>query len=140
MPTEPARSPLSTPPPTHPLVLAVAAVAAVCLVVSVSFRIDDPDLWQHLTVGRAIWELHAVPQRQVWCWPTYGEPQVLPSWGFRALLWPFWTLGGTLGLFVWRWLTTLAAFGLAWAAARRMGARGLAPLVVIALGALLYRQ
>jgi hypothetical protein len=117
-----------------------ALVAAACVVLSVSFRISDPDLWQHLLTGRVIWETHSVPARQIWCWPTYGEPQVLPSWGFRALLWPFWQLGGLAGLYAWRWTTTLAAFALLWAAARRMGARGLAPLVVIALAALIYRQ
>ena len=138
---EPARAPLSTPASSrHLAVLAAATVAALCLIVSVSFRIDDPDLWQHLTVGRAIWQLHSIPQLQIWCWPTYGEPQVLPSWGFRALLWPFWKLGGLAGLYGWRWLTTLAAFGLAWAAARRLGARGLAALPVVVLAGLVYRQ
>jgi len=136
---ESARAPL-TASPRHPAVLAAATVAALCLIVSVSFQIDDPDLWQHLTVGRAIWQLHSIPQLQIWCWPTYGEPQVLPSWGFRALLWPFWKLGGLWGLYAWRWLTTLAAFGLAWAAARRLGARGLAALPVVVLAGLLYRQ
>ena len=131
----------------------VAAVAALCLLISVSFRIDDPDLWQHLVVGKAIWTLHEIPARQVWCWPTYGEPQVLPSWGFRALLWPFWALGGVTGLFAWRWLTTLAAFALLWAAARRLGAGeggsaaegarsgpGLATFAVLVLCGLVYRQ
>ncbi|TMQ72501.1 MAG: hypothetical protein E6K80_02650 [Candidatus Eisenbacteria bacterium] len=66
--------------------------------------------------------------------------EVLPSWLFRALLWPFWSIGGVTGLFVWRWATTLLAFGLAWLIARRMGARGLLPLLVLALCALIYRQ
>ena len=138
----PQPAPVSAPPLPlgHPALLGAAVVAAACVAFTVTFRLTDSDLWQHLLVGRVIWQTHAIPMRQIWCWPTWGEPQVLPSWGFRALLWPFWTLGGTLGLFLWRWLTTLLAFGLAWAAARRMGARGLTPLVVVALGALLYRQ
>jgi hypothetical protein len=65
---------------------------------------------------------------------------VLPSWLFRALIWPFWSIGGVWGLFVWRWWTTLLAFGLVWAVARRLGARGVTPLVVLALCALVYRQ
>ena len=138
----PQPAPVSAPPLPlgHPALVGAAVVAAACVAFTVTFRLTDSDLWQHLLVGRVIWQTHAIPMRQIWCWPTWGEPQVLPSWGFRALLWPFWTLGGTLGLFLWRWLTTLLAFGLAWAAARRMGARGLTPLVVVALGALLYRQ
>ncbi len=86
-----------------------------------------------------MWTTHAIPQVNLWTWPTYGEPQVLPSWGFRALLWPFYALGGVTGLFVWRWLTTLIAFALAWHTARRMGATGMTPLVVVMLCALVYR-
>src|SRR6266487_5894910 len=124
----------------HPALLVTAAVAALGLICSASFRIIDGDFWQHLTVGKAIWQLHAVPRTHLWTWPAYGAPEVLPSWGFAALLWPFWNAGGAVGLFVWRWWTTLAVFGLAWAAARRMGARGLTPLVWIVICSLVYRQ
>src|SRR5512135_3160820 len=86
-------------PLSHPATLAVALVAAAALVLSVSFALFDSDLWQHLAVGRAIWALREVPRTQVWTWPTYGAPGVTPSWGFRALLWPFWSLGGVHGLF-----------------------------------------
>jgi hypothetical protein len=51
------------------------------------------DLWQHLLVGRLIWETHPVPLRHLWSYPVYGRPDVLPSWGFRGLLWPFYALG-----------------------------------------------
>src|SRR6185503_11608445 len=147
-PPRPRATPSQTPrastlppiPLTHPAPWIVALVATGFVLAAVGYQLNDPDLWQHLRVGKAIWDSHAIPMTQVWCWPTYGEPQVLPSWGFRALLWPFWQLGGVTGLFVWRWLTTLAAFALLWAAARRMGARGLTPLVVIVLASLTYRQ
>jgi hypothetical protein len=121
-------------------VVVAALATAAALVVSVSFLLSDTDMWQHLAVGRAIWILREVPHAQIWTWPTFGRPDVTPSWGFRALLWPFWNLGGITGLFVWRWLTTLVAFGFLWAAARRMGAIGLSPLVVLALCGLVYRQ
>jgi len=115
-------------------------VAALCVLASVTFAFHDPDLWQHLAVGRTLWQTHAIPHTQVWTWPTFGSPDVLPSWLFRALLWPFWEAGGVDGLFAWRWLTTFAAFGLAWAAARRMGATGAAPLVMLVWCALFWRQ
>src|SRR5262245_34225094 len=83
-----------------------------------------------LAFGRAIWTLHAVPATQQFAWPTYGAPLVNPSWGFTAIVWPFWSLGGVAGLFVWRWLTTLAIFGVTWITARRLGARGFSALVV----------
>lgn len=135
----------STPGPSplplgHPAALAALVIAAGCVLFSVTFRIIDTDFWQHLAVGRALWETRTIPHTQVWTWANFGAPDVLPSWLFRVLLWPFWQAGELTGLFAWRWLTTLAAFAVAWVAARRMGARGLSTLVVIVCCALVYRQ
>ena len=124
----------------HPAFLVAALVAAAGFVVSVSFALFETDMWQHLAVGRAIWTLHQFPTRQLWTWPTYGTPDVNAAWSFRALMWWIWSHWGLVGLFAWRWVSTLATFGLLWAAARRMGARGLAPLVVLVLCSLIYRQ
>ncbi len=144
----PARPALPPLPLAHPATLVVALAAAAALVLSVSFRIMDTDFWQHLLVGKAIWTRHGVPLEHLWTWPWYGTPETSwvgrsgwsPSWLFRALIWPVYDAGGVGGLFAWRWATTLAAFGAAWAAARAMGARGLAPLVVIAWCSLFYRH
>src|SRR5262245_16035437 len=76
----------------------------------------------------------------MWTWPDLGTPHVNPSWGFSALVWPFWAVGGDLGLAVWRWVTTLAAFALLWATARAMGVRAPPALLVFVLCALVYRQ
>src|SRR5262245_29239727 len=84
----------------------VALVATACVLVSASFRLYDADAWQHLAFGRALWTRHAIPVTQIFVWPDLGIPLVNPSWGFSALLWPFWSLGGIPGLFAWRWLTT----------------------------------
>ena len=138
---EPAAAAPPIPPPLMsrgPLAVAAAA-AALCALAACTFPIYDPDIWQHLVVGREIWQTHAVPHTQLWTWPTHGAHDVLPSWLFRAALWPFWKLGGVWGLFAWRWLTTLAAFGIAWLAARRMGATGVAPLVMLVWCALFWR-
>lgn len=127
-------------PIRSPAYLAALVVVFACIALTVTFPLWDSDLWQHLAVGREIWRSGGVPAIHLWSWPTYGLTEVLPSWGFRALLWPFWNAGGVGGGFVWRWLTTLAAFALLLAAARRMGARGFAPLVVMAWAALPYAQ
>lgn len=124
----------------HPAAWFAVAVAFAAVLVSVTTPIFDTDFWQHLAVGRAIWSLHHVPATQLWSWPTHGAPDANASWGFRVLLWPFWTAGGAWGLQAWRWLTALAAFALLWAAARRMGAAGLSALVAIVVCALVYRQ
>ncbi len=128
------------PPLSRGARLATRVVAALCVLAACTYAIHDPDLWQHLVVGKSIWQTHVIPTTQVWTWPTHGAPDVLPSWLFRVALWPFWELGGVHGLYAWRWLTTLAAFALAYAAARRMGATGVAPLVMLVWCALFWRQ
>jgi hypothetical protein len=139
-PRPPARASVPPLPLRHPAAWLAIGAAALSIVLSVSYVLYDKDLWQHLAVGRAIWTLREVPVTQIWVWPTYGTPDVTPSWLFRVLLWPLWQAGGVPALFAWRWGTTHAAFGLAWWTARRMGARGLTPLLVMAVCALTYRQ
>jgi hypothetical protein len=119
---------------------AAVVVAAIAALLAVTYAMHDPDIWQHLVVGKTIWKTHSIPSTQIWTWPTYGSPDVLPSWLFRALLWPVWDRAGLHGLYLWRWLTTLAAFGFAFLAARRMGATGAAPLVMLVWCGLLWRQ
>lgn len=118
----------------------VAITAAACVAFSVTFKLNDADFWEHLLVGKVIWQLHTVPTTHMWSWPTFGTPEVLPSWGFRALIWPFWSGGGVLGIFLWRWISTLTIFALCYLTSRRLGARGLATFVVIAACALVYRH
>src|SRR2546426_5561681 len=139
-PSRPSRTPASASPPTAAWTMGLtAAVAAACVVVAISFRIFDTDLWQHLVRAKAMLALHAIPRQQIWTWPTYGSPEKNAAWAFALLLWGFWSAGVT-GLFLWRWVAVLSTFGLAWAIARRMGARGLSTLVVLVACAMVYRQ
>jgi Tfp pilus assembly protein PilF len=116
-----------------------ALVAAVCIAVSMSYKIYDPDIWENLVVGKAIWTLRQIPKTQLWSWPTYGAPDVKWTWGFSALAWPVWDRFGVWGLFAWRWVTALVSFAWLWAAARKMGARGFVPLVVMVVCSLVWR-
>lgn len=124
---------------SSPPAILAALVAAACVIVSASYRLYDTDLWQHLAIGKAIWATHGIPRSNLWTWPHYGEPYYLSSWGFRALSWPLWSWGGLAGLYAWRWLTTLAVFGILLATARALGARGLSVFLVIVWGSLGYR-
>lgn len=124
----------------QPAFLLAALTAMACVCVSVSFRLYDYDIWHHLVVGKGIWQLRSIPKVQLWTWPDYGVPNVNPEWGFEALIWPVWRLGGVMGLAAWRWATTLGAFAALWLASRRLGARGLTPFVVTVLSSLVYRQ
>lgn len=135
----PAAATPKTPPipPGHPAFLLAIAACAASLVLSASYRLYDTDLWTLLTTGRAIWE-HGIPRADLWSWPRYGAPEVMSSWLFRWRLWPVWERGVVV-LFVWRWLVVLATFALAWLAARRMGARGVLALPLLAWCGLVYR-
>lgn len=119
-----------------------AFIASVCIGLAVTHKIFETDFWQHLVVGKDIWTTHTIPTLQLWSWPTYGTVDTTSSysWLFRFLVYPFWALGGVSGLFVWRWLTTLAAFALLWRTSRVLGGRGLVPYLVLILCALVYRQ
>lgn len=125
---------------TRPAYALAVAVAAACALAAVTYPLFDPDLWQHLAVGRWLWAHAALPHTHLWSWPTFGAPDAPPSWLFRALLWPVWAQWGLTGAFAWRWLATLAAFALLLAAARRAGATGVAPLLALVWCALLWRQ
>ena len=130
-------APLTLRDPAAMLLLIVLSLAIACLV---THRLADPDLWQHLRVGRTIWERHAVPRVNEWTWPRFGEREVLPSWLFRAAVWPFYAAAGAWGLQAWRWLTTLGAFALLALTARGRGARGMLPWLALLLCAIVYRQ
>jgi hypothetical protein len=131
--TEPA------PPAPRTALAAATLVAFAAVLLSVTYRLFETDFWQHLLVGKAIWQLGHVPTTQLWSWPAYGDPEVNSAWAFRALIWKFWSAGGVWGLFAWRWLTTLAAFAALWAAARAMGVRGFAALLAPVACVLVYR-
>jgi len=115
----------------HPAFLLALAACAASLVLSASYRLYDTDLWTLLTTGRAIWQ-HGIPRVDQWAWPAYGTPEVMASWLFRWRIWPLWERGGVNALFAWRWLTVLATFAFLWAAARRLGARGVLVLPILA--------
>ena len=115
-------------------------VAFAAILVSVSFQLYEYDFWQHLTFGKALWQLQRVPTQQLWTWLDHGAQVDNPSWGFSAIVWPFWWLGGTTGLAVWRWLSTLVVFALLWRAARALGTQSAVALVALVLCALVYRQ
>jgi len=105
----------------------------------ITFPVFDPDLWQHLRVGKLIWETRSIPDTQLWVWPTWSTPYMLPSWLFRVLLYPFWALGGESGLLAWRWIMMLSAMGLTYGAARALGGRGPWMLPALLWCVMLYR-
>src|SRR4029078_6376244 len=72
-------APLLVPPLGHPAMLIGVLVLFASVAIGATFVMSDTDMWQHLAVGRAIWTTHSIPMTDVWTWPPYGTPQVLPS-------------------------------------------------------------
>lgn len=132
-------APLPPLPLAHPAMLVAMLAGLVAVLLSVTTPLWDPDVWQHLLVGKVIWARHAIPHVQMWSWPNWGQPEVNYAWGFETLLWPVWKLGGLLGLDAWRWGVTAVAFAIGCVTARRMGARGVLPFVIAAVLSLVYR-
>jgi len=130
----------TTGPPTAEAPRALIALAAIVVVLLASYRINDYDVWQHLLVGKVVWQTHAAPTTHLWTWPSHGQPDLNSSWGFEALLYGFYRVAGVPGLFVWRWWTTLAAFALALMAARTLRARGPATVVVCVIAMIAARD
>src|SRR6185295_19471966 len=100
-PRAPSRpTPALEPAPALPgaAVWLAVLIAAACVACATTYPIVDTDFWQHLAVGRAIWQTHSLPHTNVWTWPTYGEPYLVQSWLYRVWLWPFWQVGGVAGL------------------------------------------
>ncbi|TMQ65123.1 MAG: hypothetical protein E6K78_08090 [Candidatus Eisenbacteria bacterium] len=141
-PGAPASVPTHAPPFPSRDEIILTLLAAACVLLAATTRIYETDVWQHLAVGRAIWTTHAIPTLQVWSWPTYGTIDTTSSysWLFRFLVYPWWAALGELGLLLWRWATTLAAFGLLWKAARVLGARGPWLALTLVACALVYHQ
>jgi len=135
----PPAASLAAIPWRHPAFLSAIVACAASLVLSASYRLYDTDFWTLLVTGKAMWKAGGIPMTDQWTWPTLGEPQVMSSWLFRWRLWPLWEHGGVPGLFVWRWVVTLATFGLLAMAARRMGARGFLALPLLAWCGVAYR-
>src|SRR5262249_28248731 len=91
--------------------------------------------------GEVMWRFDEIPRVNIWSWPTLGRPYDIPSWLFRALLWPAWSALGVAGLFVWRWGAAITPLWLLGFAARRASAsRGEASLALalVAWGALFW--
>jgi hypothetical protein len=120
--------------------LLLLAVATVTVVLLASYRVNDTDFWQHLTIGREIWRTHRIPLTHQWTWASPPLPDLNYAWGFQALLWPFYAGLGAAGMIVWKWWTALIPFALALATARRLGASYAAAAPVAVLAAIAARD
>jgi len=84
-------------------------------------KIFTSDFGTHIAMGRQIVQTFTLPDTEYLNYPSLGRHNPNGEWGFQAILWPIWSWGGAPGLAVWRWATTLVAFGLLWQAVVALG-------------------
>ena len=62
--------------------------------------IEDPDIWFHMTIGRAVMEQGAVPAQEFYIFTRLGQPSEFHEWGFGVIYHWVHTLFGNVGIIV----------------------------------------
>jgi hypothetical protein len=61
-------------------------------------KIEDTDIWVHLSIGREIFNLHAIPSTEPFAYPAFGQEFRYGSWIFGLLLYVTYLVGGYAGI------------------------------------------
>lgn len=77
---------------------ALLTLFVVSVFLSALNKIHDTDAWLHLSLGRLIWEMKAVPNVELFTYPIYGMPFSYNSWLFGLLCYALNTHFGAYGL------------------------------------------
>ena len=79
---------------------------------------SDPDIWFHLTIGRAIFSLGALPATEFYIFPAFSEPAHYPAAGYGLLQYLLFRVAGLPTLAAFNALLFLATIYLLYRAAR----------------------
>lgn len=92
--------------------LTKAAIAAffLSLIILSLIRIEDTDTWVHLSIGREIFNLQAIPSSEPFTYPNIGQDFRYASWLFGLLLYTTSLLGGMAGIVVLKSAIVVLAF------------------------------
>lgn len=82
--------------PSSTLRWSALLLGCVCLLALI--RVRSMDVWQHLQTGRWIVEHLAVPHQDLYAAPTVGTPWHYHEWLPGTLFYAVWSLGGLVGL------------------------------------------
>jgi tetratricopeptide (TPR) repeat protein len=86
-----------------------ALVAAAAFVLAVT-RVEDPDTWTHLALGRLMVETRALPAHEVLVFPSGGLPYHNTEWLFDIVLYLVFRAGGLAGVVLLKAATVALAF------------------------------
>ena len=86
-----------------------ALVAAAAFVLAVT-RVEDPDTWTHLALGRLMVETRGLPLHEVLVFPSSGLPYHNTEWLFDIVLYLVFRAGGLAGVVLLKAATIALAF------------------------------
>lgn len=108
-------------------------ILAVCLLFLISLglltKIFTSDFGTHIAIGKQIVETRSIPEREFLNYPSLGMQHINTVWGFQALLYLVFSMGGTYGVSFLCWAVVFGVFLLIH---RSTTLRGADPLVAVA--------
>ena len=73
-------------------------------------KIEDPDVWIHLSFGRLIWNLKGLPATEPFLYTMQGEPFSYSSWLFGVIYYAAYHALNVYGVILLKAITVTAAF------------------------------
>lgn len=114
----------------------LALVLMTALAIAFLLPVTPQDYWWYLRIGRDTLAANAVPSVDELSFSQAGAPMVYHSWGAAVLFWLVYQLGGLPLSVLLRGLLVVAAYGLVWLTARRLGAGRISAALVLLLAVL----
>lgn len=99
-------------------------------------RIEELDIWYHLVIGEQVVRTLSIPAREFFVYPHLGDPVAFHEWGFGALFYLAYCIGGYWGMSVLNGAVAAATLVCLYAASPRRSP--LQPLPLSLLFALLW--
>src|SRR5215472_18161834 len=79
----------------------LAAGLAVVTLLTVSNRLNDPDLWWHLKVGQIIASTHSIPTTELFSHTAQGHSWTAHEWLAQLSIYAAYEVAGNTGLMLW---------------------------------------
>lgn len=96
--------------------------------------VEDPDIWFHLAIGRAVWEQGAVPAQEFYLFTRLGQPAEFHEWGFGLAYYLIQQAAGISGMIVANALLGATTLWLLYRAARGSGVSAWSALTATSAG------
>jgi len=114
--------------------IVIWAVLGVGLIVPLSGKIEDPDLWWHITTGRLIVQSHTIPTHDPFSYTAAGKEWIPHEWLSEIAFYGVYHRFGLAGIV---WLRSLLVFLFTWSlyalVKRRIGDPVISAVVAVVL-------